>query len=84
MKGVIGRTCYKYTVEIEVYLGISYGISLNGLGICWLEVYPLKYESVYKLIDYGAFSSHLIMNILSPENSTNCTLPVGGGTTLVS
>ena len=32
MKGVMGGTCCKYTGEIEVCLGTSYGISLNGLG----------------------------------------------------
>ena len=71
MKGVMGGTCCKYTGEIEVCLGTSYGISLNGLGICWPEVYPLKYEYVYKLIDYGASLSHPIMNILSLETQPN-------------
>ena len=84
MKGVMGGTCCKYTGEIEVSLGTSYGISLNGLGICWLEVYPLKSEYVYKLIGCGAYASHPIMNISSLENSTKCTPLVGGGTALVS
>ena len=84
MKGVMGETCCKYTGEIKVCLGTSSRISLNGLGICWPEVYPLKSESVYKLIGRGASPSYPIMKISSPENSTECTLPVGGGTTLVS
>ena len=81
MKGVIGGTCCKYTSETEVCLGTSYGISLNGLGIYWEEVYPLKFEYVYKLIRCG---SHPIMNISSLKNSTECTPLVGGGTTLAS
>ena len=84
MKGVMGGTCYKYTGEIEVCLGTSSGISLNGLGICWPEVYPLKFESVYKLIGCGASPSHPIMNISLPENSSECTPPVGGDTALAS
>ena len=80
MKGIIGGTCRKYTGEIKVYMGTSSGISLNGLGTCWTEVYPLKYESVYKLINRGASPSYPIMNIASPE----CTPPVGGGTALAS
>ena len=84
MKGVMGETCCKYTCEIEVCLGTSSGISLNGLGIYWLEVYPLKSESMYKMIGYGASPSHPIMNILSPKNSIECTPLVGGGTALAS
>ena len=84
MKGDMGGTCYKYIDEIEVYLGTSSGKSLNGLGIYWPEVYQLKSQFVYKIIDYGASPSHPIMNILSPKNSTECTPPVGGGTTLTS
>ena len=84
MKGVMGGTCYKYTGETKVCLGTSYEISLNGLGIFWLGVYPLKSEYVYKLIGCGAFPSHPIMNISSLENSTECTPPGGEGTTLVS
>ena len=84
MKGVLSGTYCKYTGETEVCLGTSFGISLNGLGICWSEVYPLKSESVYKLVDCGASPSYPIMNISSLENSTECTPPVGGGTTLVS
>ena len=84
MKGIIGRTLCKYTGEIEVCLGTSYGLSLDGLRICWLEVYPLKSESVYKMIGYGASSSHPIMNISSLENSIEYTPLVSGGTTLVS
>ena len=48
MKGVIGRTCCKYTGEIEVCLGTSSGISLNNLGIHWPKVYPLKYDYVIR------------------------------------
>ena len=84
MKGVMGETCYKYTGEIEICLGTSYGISMNGLGICWPKVYPLKSESVYKLVGYGAYASHPIMNISSPKNLIECTQLVGGGTTLAS
>ena len=84
MKGVMGGTCFKYMGEIKVCLGTLSGISLNGLGIYWLEVYPLKSESVYKLIDCRAFASHPIMNISFLENSTECTPLVGGGITLVS
>ena len=84
MKGVIGETCCKYTGETEVCLGTSYGISLNGLGICWPKVYPLKFESMYKVIGYGASPSHPIMNISSPENSIECTPPGGGGIALTS
>ena len=84
MKGVMGGTCCKYTGEIEVCLGTSSGISMNGLGIYRPEVYPLKSEYVYKLISYGTFPSHPIMNITSLENSIKCTPLVGGGTTLVS
>ena len=84
MKGVMGGTCCKYTGEIEVYLGTSSRISLNGLGICWPKVYPLKSEFVYKLIGCGASPSHPVMNISSIENSTECTPLVGGGTTLAS
>ena len=82
MKGVI--TCCKYLGETEVCLGTSSRISLNSLGIGWIEVYPLKSEYVYKLICYGASPSHPIMNISSLRNSTECTLLVGGGTNLVS
>ena len=74
----------KYTSETEVCFGTSSGISLNGLWIRWPEVYPLKYESVYKLISYGATPSHPIMNISSPKNSIECTPPVGGGIALAS
>ena len=84
MKGAIGGTCYKYTGETKVCLGNSFGISLNGLGIYWPEVYPLKFESMYKLIGCGASPSYPIMNILSPENLTECTPLMGGGTTLAS
>ena len=84
MKGVMSGICCKYTGEIEVCLGTSSGISLNGLGIYWPEVYPLNFESMYKLIGCGASPSYPIMNILSPKNSTECTPPMGGGTTLVS
>ena len=71
MKGVMGGACCKYTGETKVCLGTLSGISLNGLGICWLEVYPLKSEFVYKLIDCGASPSYLILNISSPKNSTD-------------
>ena len=84
MKGVMGGTCCNYTGKIEVCLGTSSGISMKGLRICWPEVYPLKSEFVYKLIGCEASPSHHIMNISSPENSTECTPPVGGGTALVS
>ena len=84
MKGSMGGTCCKYTGEIEVCLVTSSGISLNSLGICWLEVYPLKSEFVYKFIGCGASSPYPIMNISSPKNSIECTPPVGGGTALVS
>ena len=73
MKGVIGGTCCKYMGEIEVCMGTSYEIRLNGLGICWPEVYPLKFEYVYKLIGCEASPSYLIMNISSPRNSIKCT-----------
>ena len=70
--------------EIEVCLGTSSEISLNGLGICLLEVYPLKSESMYKLIGYGTSTSHPIMNISFLENSTECTPLVGRGKTIAS
>ena len=84
MKGVMGGTCCKSTGETEVCLRTSFGISLNGLVICWPEVYPLKSKFVYKSIDYGASPSHPIMNISSRENSTECTPPMSGGTALAS
>ena len=84
MKGVMGGTCCKYTGETEVCRGTSYRISLNGLEICWPEVYPIKTESMYKLIGFRASPSYPIMNISSLKNSTECTPPVGGGTALVS
>ena len=84
MKGVMGGTCYKYTGEIEVCLVTLSGISMNGLRICWPEVYPLKSEFVYKRIGCEASPSHHIMNISSPKNSNEYKPPMGGGTALVS
>ena len=77
MKGVMGGACCKYTGKIEIYLGTSSEINLNGPGICWPKVYPLKSEFVNKLIVCGASPSHPIMNISSPKNSTECTLLMG-------
>ena len=71
MKGVMGGTCCKYKGEIEVCLGTLSVISMNGLGIYWPKVYPLKSESVHKLIGRGASASHPIMNISSPETQLN-------------
>ena len=50
MKGFMGGTCCKYTGDTEGCLGILFWVNLNGLGICWSEVYPMKSESTYKLI----------------------------------
>ena len=50
MKGVMGATCYKYTSDIECCPGVSFGVNLNGLEIFWSKVYPMKSESIYKLI----------------------------------
>ena len=74
MKGVMGGTCYKCTGDTEGCLGIPSGVNLNGMGICWSEVYPMEFESIYKLIGWGASLSHPIINISPLRTQSNVLL----------
>ena len=84
MKGVKGGTCCKYTSETAGCSGISFGANLNGLGTCCPWVYPLKSESSYKLINWGASPSYPIITTSPSMCSIKWIPPKGGSTTLVS
>ena len=79
-----GDICCKYTGETVGCRGISSRANLNGLGTYCPWVYPLKFESLYKLIGWGASPPHTIINTSPSMCSIKWIPPRSAGTALVS